>query len=432
MWESAGSREGYTSKRKWQHSVNGRGERPPASKRVRDPVLRSNYPEAWGAVERGQFCKKCEAWRGCLGLEPRFELYIDHLVTVFEEVRRVLRSDGTLWLNLGDCYHNGDKGGYERDRVKATDSLQANHQASNFAGQPNRMPQPGLKPKDLVGMPWRVALALQADGWWLRSDIIWAKPNPMPESVKDRPTRAHEYVFLLTKSERYFYDANAIREPVIVPGRRSGNKQRHLADGKHGRLNTHLGSSVPWRDTGQGRNRRSVWTITVQPFKGAHFATFPERLAALCILAGTSDKGCCSRCGRPSRRVVKNGPPNRAWLRYCGADASGTYSGKALKDYRHAGAQNPAAVKARILAGMANRVTSGWKSDCECNAGDPIPCTVLDPFAGAGTTGVVATRLNRRFIGIELNTGYVAMADGRIRQAPRTARGGVFGRAADA
>lgn len=369
-------------------------------------------------VNAGDFCNQCGAWLGCLGLEPTFQLYIDHLVLVFREVRRVLRNDGTLWLNLGDCYHNGDKGGYRAGRV-SPDTIQAKHMASDVVGAPNREPQDGLKPKDVVGIPWRAALALQVDGWWLRSDIVWAKPNPMPESVRDRPTRSHEYIFLLAKSERYFYDADAIREPVVSAGRRSGNRQRCVADGKHGRLNTHLGRSVPWRDVGQGRNRRSVWTINVQPFKGAHFATFPERLAEPCIQAGTSERGACPRCGAAWHRVLKKAPPEAAWLRRCGADASGGYEGKATKDYPAAGAQDPSAVKARVLAGLARRITSGWKPSCSCPVETPVHCTVLDPFAGSGTTGVVALRLGRGFIGVELNPEYAEMAKRRCRKAYR-------------
>src|SRR5262245_26754765 len=152
----------------------------------------------------------CGAWRGCLGLEPTPELYVAHLVTVFRAVRRVLRPDGTVWLNLGDSYATG------AGRVGEHPGGGAQGEAWRERGamtSPNRLPIPGLKPKDLVGIPWRVAFALQADGWWLRSDIIWAKPNPMPESITDRPTKAHEYIFLLAKAERYYYDAEAIKEP---------------------------------------------------------------------------------------------------------------------------------------------------------------------------------------------------------------------------
>ncbi|MBY6273924.1 MAG: hypothetical protein CW346_17265, partial [Bacillaceae bacterium] len=209
---------------------------------------------------------------GQIGLESTVEEYVQTMVEVFREVRRVLRKDGTLWLNLGDSYNGsgGAGGDYAEGGLKE--------------GQPKYPGRrlDGLKPKDLIGVPWRVAFALQADGWYLRSDIIWSKPNPMPESVTDRPTKAHEYVFLLAKSERYFYDADAIREPHTVDwiGRNiksaKGNKDRN--DG---------GKAC---ETGNpaGRNKRSVWEISTKPFPEAHFATFPPELPEICILAGTS------------------------------------------------------------------------------------------------------------------------------------------------
>ena len=194
-------------------------------------------PPYWGLRDYGH--------DGQIGLEATPQEYVAKMVEVFREVRRVLVCDGSLWLNLGDCYED----------------------------------------KNLVGIPWRVALALQADGWYLRSDIIWHKPNPMPESVTDRPTRAHEYIFLLTKSRSYYYDADAIREPAVREG--SGNKERKVsAEGERQRRNTHLGSSIPWTNDGTGRNRRDVWTINSKPYSGAHFAVFPPTLIKPCILAG--------------------------------------------------------------------------------------------------------------------------------------------------
>jgi DNA modification methylase len=292
---------------------------------------------------------------GQIGLEQTPDAYVAELVAVFREVRRALRKDGTLWLNLGDSYSA------QAGRRKTTD-IAGLKQQSNVASvnAPSRCVE-GLGAKQLIGIPWRVAFALQADGWYLRSDIIWHKPNPMPESVTDRPTKSHEYVFLLAKSERYYYDADAIREPLApasverlaqptlaqqegshrvpgktngamkaVPPRKSGNKARKYGD-ERDRPDSHLGASVPWEDDGTGRNRRSVWTIATQPFKGAHFATFPPALIEPCILAG-------------SRR------------------------------------------------------------------GD----TVLDPFGGAGTTGLVADRLGRDAVLIELNPAYATMARARI------------------
>lgn len=325
--------------------------------RVRCTVVSPARPIDWGLRDYGM--------AGQIGLEPTPDEYVARMVEVFREVRRVLRDDGTLWLNLGDSYnaYNGNAGpgsGFSRGAACDTERphLESGH----------GLRTKGLKPKDLVGIPWRVAFALQSDGWWLRSDIIWAKPNPMPESVTDRPTKAHEYLFLFAKSERYYYDADAIAEPLTTdsrenypararivgrgqqafnsengrtgdrdksggfPPKRSGNKERRCADGADGqRQAEHLESGVPWVDDGFGRNRRSVWTITTKPFRDAHFAVMPEALVEPCILAGSPRGG-----------------------------------------------------------------------------------AVLDPFAGSGTVGVVALRHGRSFVGIELNQKYVAMAERRI------------------
>jgi len=190
---------------------------------------------------------------GQVGLESTPEEYCTVMVEVFREVWRVLKPTGTLWLNLGDSYASDTK---------------------------------GLKSKDLVGIPWRVAFALQADGWYLRSDIIWSKPNPMPESVTDRPTKAHEYVFLLTKSPRYYYDDDAIKEPSTEM--RSGN---HSRKANHQDNRANFGVSIPYEPDGTGRNKRSVWEITTQSYPEAHFATFPEKLVEPCILAGCPPSG---------------------------------------------------------------------------------------------------------------------------------------------
>ena len=296
-------------------------------------------PPYWGLRDYGV--------AGQLGLEPTPGEYVARMVEVFAEVGRVLREDGTLWLNVGDSYASSTKGsgGLSEKQLSNAGSLYSSMQRFDH----------GMKPKDLVGIPWRLAFALQDAGWYLRSDIIWSKPNPMPESVTDRPTKSHEYLFLLTKRERYYYDAAAIAEPVqygdhprngvpkhitqapgqtmqsgITKRRRSGNKERVLGPGR-GRPDSHLGASVPWEDQTGKRNARSVWTITTRPFKEAHFATFPPELPRRCILAGS-------------------------------------------------------------------------------RVGD----TVLDPFAGAGTTLLVADRLQRDGVGIELNPKYVEMARRRI------------------
>ena len=213
--------------------------------------------------------------KGQLGLEPSLDAYVARLVEVFREVRRVLRDDGLLWCNLGDSYGSGEVGRHD-------------------GGGPGRMmgkllarqQRPATSHKNLLGVPWRVAFALQADGWILRSDIIWHKPNPMPESVQDRPTKSHEYVFLLAKQAAYYYDADAVREPARTPWHGVGGF-------RNGNLDNNWGPKEYRNDDCEkaGRNRRTVWTIPSQPFKGAHFATFPEKLVEPCILAGCPEGG---------------------------------------------------------------------------------------------------------------------------------------------
>ena len=282
---------------------------------------------------------------------------------------------------------------------------------------------PELKPKDLVGLPWRVAFALQADGWWLRSDCIWHKPNTMPESVRDRPTRAHEYVFLLTKSARYFYDADAVREPAKDPlddirrmrqqhednksaatAERNGLRAKPDKQRGHGRR--HDGFNDRWdgmSKEGQqamGANKRTVWSIATQPHRFAHFATMPEALVEPCILAGTSERGVCGQCVAPWGRVVER--------------TQGEYQDcpKSEMSQIARGDRGTANVGKTELV-PPRRTTTGWQPTCDHDA-EPVPATVLDPFCGSGTTGVVALRHGRSFIGIELNPEYVEMARQRI------------------
>lgn len=273
---------------------------------------------------------------GQIGLEQTPEAYVAELVDVFRGVWRVLRDDGVLWVNLGDSYIAKQQGwGLANDRSWAAYHKESGDDRKraprvgrgDASGSYEMTRRTGLAPKQLVGIPWRVAFALQADGWYLRQDIIWHKPNAMPESVKDRCTKSHEYLFMLTKNERYYFDGNAIKEPSVYSGPPKPGKQAQTA---YTGLPTHKGQlSVGGKD-GQ-RNRRSVWVIPTKPYSGAHFATFPEALVEPCIMATS----------RP---------------------------------------------------------------------GD----LVLDPFAGSGTTGVVAHRLNRYFIGIELNPAYADLAMSRI------------------
>lgn len=328
---------------------------------------------------------------GQIGLEETPEEYVGKLVQVFRGVREVLRPDGTVWLNLGDSYNGsgGAGGDYYEGGLKE--------------GQP-RYPGrrvDGLKPKDLIGIPWRVAFALQADGWYLRSDIIWAKPNPMPESVTDRPTKAHEYIFLLSKSPRYYYDAEAIKEPLARPEellRKTpavfGGRNKHKGYG------TRKHSGNEYVGTYTGRNRRSVWTIATQPFPEAHFATFPEKLVEPCILAGTSPKA-CPTCGAPWERVVERDvlpPPDRV----------------NNNPFKHA-ANTHHGEQGSTLRNIVRRQTVGWRPTCSCSDNDGSgKCIVLDPFAGSGTTLLVAERLGRQAVGIEINPEYVEMAKRRL------------------
>ena len=287
---------------------------------------------------------------GQLGLEKTPEEYVAKMVNVFREVRRVLRNDGTLWLNLGDSYAGGARrwGGYEN----MPNCKQTTNPGSHGQGVSKPVPN-GLKPKDLVGIPWRVAFALQADGWYLRSDIIWAKPNPMPESVRDRPTRAHEYIFLMSKNAKYYYDAEAVREWGVYagpngPGTQKGQyaqgfgrwtplQERQRQDKQRGHSRRHAGFNDRWdlmsreEQCALKRNKRSVWTVATQPFTEAHFAVFPPALVEPMVKAGCPEGG-----------------------------------------------------------------------------------IVLDPFFGAGTVGLVAKDLGRHYIGIELNPGYIDMAKKRI------------------
>jgi DNA modification methylase len=335
-------------------------------------------PPYWGLRDYGA--------DGQLGLEPTPELYVTNLVAVFREVRRVLRDDGTLWLNLGDSYASA----YACDRRNVV-----GQGSPENCARPNRLVG-GLKEKDLVGIPWTVAFALRADGWYLRSDIIWSKPNPMPESVTDRPTKAHEYVFLMSKAARYWYDADAISDCTAypVPANRAPSGDYSIGSGGNDGGEHRSGGFV----TAQTRNRRTVWTIATQPYPEAHFATYPEKLVEPCVLAGCPSQ-VCAACGAPWDRVVERTVANRK------------VGGKGENKDRGDGG----------MACNADRTvtTLGWQSTCDCtdvilNPAPTVPGTVLDPFAGSGTTGAVAYRLGRQFIGIELNPEYAEMAERRI------------------
>ena len=341
-------------------------------------------------------CGKCGARRidSQIGLEATPEDYIATLVAVFREVRRVLRSDGCVFLNIGDSYAGGNSVGW---RPGNPDKNGGNSNRDGVGVVP------GLAAKQLLMVPARVALALQADGWWVRSDIIWAKPNPMPESVTDRPTSAHEHVFLLTKSPRYYYDADAIAEPATHAGKivaTNGNDGMDEGfDGHRTRDGFRRGVTV-----GATRKLRNVWMIATSPFADAHFATFPSALVERCIKAGTSERGCCAGCGAPWVRVIETSYRNDT-----------TTDGRPAIGNNVKGGQEQG--QKTFASGVRTRrydTTTGWRASCACPEALPVPCTVLDPFAGAGTTLLVADRLQRDGIGIELNGDYVAMARGRV------------------
>ena len=334
---------------------------------------------------------------GGIGLEPTLGEWVENVVEVMREVRRVLRDDGTVWLNLGDAYagsgkgnsRNGRKDGGKQNTNKGSLGLPRDHS--------------DLSPKNLMGQPWRVAFALQDDEWILRSAIVWHKPNPMPESTKDRPTSAYEMVFLLAKQARYFYDAEAVREPhsmASLARYEYGLKSKAPDDGlisagsKGGiftsaRMGDHVSKA--------GANARNVWRIPTQGRPDAHFATFPDELPRRCILAGTSEHGVCGECGAPWARVVEKG------------ETVGEYPRNPI---------NPSLGYARKeRAGETPTQTRGWQPTCDCDA-DVVPAIVLDPFVGSGTTVAVAQAIGRRGVGVDLNSEYLKIAANRIGAVP--------------
>lgn len=365
-------------------------------------------------------CAKCGARRidKQLGLESTPEEYVANMVEVFRLVRELLVDDGTLWLNIGDSYA-GSWGNQGRKEDRGTQrpinggmmqSVRDGRYPDTGSGTGSLSRTPGLKPKDLIGIPWRLAFALQADGWYLRQEIIWHKPSPMPESVTDRCTKAHESIFLLAKSERYFFDAQAIAErsamgPRVCPPS-LGNVTGRGIDG----INDRRTRPANHIDVGATRNRRSVWTIASEAYSGSHFAVMPTALVEPCILAGTSQKGHCRVCGKGWVRVVERigGPPcgdhrkNHEVDNCKTAHASGTVAGSGLS---------------RIYAeyGYAENRTRGWQPSCSCGV-EPVPGIVFDPFLGSGTVGQVAQALGRNWLGCELNEQYRPLQERRTAQ----------------
>lgn len=360
--------------------------------------------------------------QGQIGAERYYPDFIDHLVAVFEQVRRVLKPAGTLWLNLGDSYATGAgtavgecPGGGEQGQkwlgYRGAHGPDPKAAAIGPTTQANRLPQPGLKAKDLMMIPARVAIALQASGWYLRADLIWCKPNGMPESIEDRPTKAHEHVFLFSKSERYYYDGAAIVEQQSEHERtrRLREQQNGLAtsyDVKQDQSRPRLGENSVVRSVKARqalaqkgtRNARSFWIIPAEPNKEKHFAMMPLRLAERCLFAGTSDRGVCPACGIAWQRIEERTPMvlDRSERRgEMGESGQSQASGK--------------------MIAPPSRQTIGWKPSCLCQL-QPEPALVLDPFCGAATTGLACLKHGRRFLGFELNPEYVALALDRARE----------------
>ena len=407
---------------------------------------------------------------GQIGLEPSPEEYVWKLVTVFREVRRVLKKEGTLWLNLGDSYSaaktgsfNG--GGFKDNSAKNGTRDLSGVETSGKFDKAEACAKNGIKPKDLIGIPWRVAFALQADGWYLRSDIIWAKGNPMPESVTDRPTKSHEYVFLLAKSKKYYYDAEAVKEPTTGNAHKRGRgvHPKSAEPGKGIKANSSFEAACTEIVT--SRNKRSVWIINSSPFKEAHFAVMPEALVEPCVMAGTSEKGVCPGCGKawvrqtskrratyhktedPTLLTGRAGmnrerfgksdsyvlaisqPELSEMLRKAAKGKEAEMEGHFGSKWQHwirtdsSGARIPTFSDAKEIHAVLgveipfDGASGGWLPSCSCNL-PPQPAVVLDPFFGAGTVGAVAKRLGRHFVGIELNPAYIQIATQRLGEIP--------------
>ena len=350
-------------------------------------------PPYWGLRDYGV--------DGQIGLEATPERFVETMVEVFREVRRVMRDDATLWLNLGDSYAGGGRGGNPAD-------AEFRKQATNFGSliPPSPVP-PSLKPKDLCMVPWRVAIALQADGWWVRSIVAWHKRSPMPESCTDRPTSSWEPIFLLTKRERYFYDAEAVKEQSTSTGGASFGKVDRIDEALEAGQGARRYERPNYREI--GRNMRNVWTLSAEPYSEAHFATFPSEIPRRAIRAGTSEKGCCPACGTPWERVVERS-----------ANKLGLKNGHHREVGRDAGLSERTDDPLISATGKTGEPrTVGWKPGCSCPPAEPVPCVVLDPFMGSGTTIAAARQLGRHGVGIELNPTYADMARVRIGKAEK-------------
>lgn len=376
--------------------------RPSENTRNNDNSLQ--LKSAYWTPQEQAFCTKCDAWFGQLGLEPTPQQYVKNMVLIFEEVRRILKPQGTLWLNLGDSYCGTGHKGTEMKDKKHPEGRNGQVFAVNKKID-------GLKRKDMVGIPWRTAFALQEAGWWLRQDIIWAKPSCMPEPVKDRCTKSHEYIFLFAKSEKYFFDHLAIKEPIghhmerrIERGSTIVPSNKHTQEARMGKPESNqmfAKESTLQQIAANGRNKRDVWWVSPKPYPEAHFAVYPPDLIEPCILAGTSAKGCCSKCGKPYVRITEGAEHDHV-------DFSDRNE-KTGVGHRH----RKIGQKYANWRKKNSHRTVGWEATCECDA-DVVPSVVLDPFGGSGTTAGVAIKHGRKAILCELNEEYASLIPSRI------------------
>ena len=375
-----------------------------------------------GSGGGGQFCDRCGCWKGELGLEPDVDAYIEHLVEVFREVKRVLRKDGSLWVNIGDSYA-GSPNGRSAVATKA-----AGNDDRTFRDKPFGTAGGVLKAKDLALVPDRFRIVMQNDGWYVRSKCIWTKCNPMPESATDRPTVDYEDMILFTRSARYYYDAEAVRQPAKY-GRREwvgeaaraiygaaseGKRLKYTTRGKQKwSAGTALGSNPQQDNHGgvpgtPGRALRTTWTFPTEPLREEHYASYPQKLCEIPILASTSAGGVCAACGAPYARVTSgpSGGSGQSWHDHEGDLVRGQRGERGRK---RAGSE--------FYEQWRPGKTLGWRQTCRCDAGAPVPATVMDVFAGSCTTLLVAVRLGRRALGIELLPRYCALGWKRLHAA---------------
>ncbi len=298
-----------------------------------------------------------------------------------------MRKDGTFWLNIGDGYNNSS--GF----CRGTNGWKRDGRGDGSADKKS-FKHKSIKTKDLIGMPWRVAFALQEDGWYLRCDVVWEKTNPMPDGAKDRPTRGHEYLFLLTKSSKYFYDYYAVLEDTDEhPGGEQGfgaNEQEGTYRMDQERVFVHYGK----------RNKRSVWRTSVASFRGKHYATFPMKLIEPCVQAGTSEKGCCVICGTPWERIFEK-------IEVEINKTTGRRSTESVNIF-------PEEIEAKKEYQL-QLIEKGWEKQCKCDTDEVKPCIVLDPFSGMATTGLTAFKYNHYYVGVELNKEYLEMSKDRLK-----------------